>query len=93
MKIGYARVSTKDQSFDLQTDALKKVGCKKIFKEVISGARTQSKVLDEVMATLRPKDVLVIWKLDRLGRSLRGPVYRRRVDGSPDRCQAQLFGF
>jgi DNA invertase Pin-like site-specific DNA recombinase len=71
MKIGYARVSTKDQSFDLQTDALKKAGCKKIFKEVITGARTQSKVLDEVMATLRPKDVLVIWKLDRLGRSLK----------------------
>jgi len=71
MKIGYARVSTKDQSFDLQADALKKAGCKKIYKEVITGARTQSKVLDEVMATLRPKDVLVIWKLDRLGRSLK----------------------
>jgi DNA invertase Pin-like site-specific DNA recombinase len=71
MKIGYARVSTKDQSFDLQTDAMKKAGCRKIYKEVITGARTQSKVLDEVMATLRPKDLLVIWKLDRLGRSLK----------------------
>jgi DNA invertase Pin-like site-specific DNA recombinase len=71
MKIGYARVSTKDQSFDLQTDALKKAGCKKIYKEVITGARTHSKVLDELLATLRPKDVLVIWKLDRLGRSLK----------------------
>jgi DNA invertase Pin-like site-specific DNA recombinase len=71
MKIGYARVSTKDQSFDLQTDGLKKAGCKKIYKEVITGARTHSKALEEVMVTLRPKDVLVIWKLDRLGRSLK----------------------
>ena len=71
MNIGYARASTKDQSFDLQTDALRTAGCKRIFTEVITGVRTQSKVLDEVMAALRPKDVLVVWKLDRLGRSLK----------------------
>lgn len=71
MKIGYARVSTKDQNFDLQVDSLKKVGCKKIYKEVVSGAKTERQALNELLNTIRPGDVLIIWKLDRLGRSLK----------------------
>jgi DNA invertase Pin-like site-specific DNA recombinase len=71
LRIGYARVSTKEQSFDLQIDALRGAGCEKIYTEAISGARSERPVLDEVLRNLRPDDVLVIWKLDRLGRSLR----------------------
>jgi DNA invertase Pin-like site-specific DNA recombinase len=72
MKIGYVRISTKDQNFDLQTDALKKAGCKRLFMEVvITGARTQSKLLDDLMVVLRPRDFLVVWKLDHPGRSLK----------------------
>jgi DNA invertase Pin-like site-specific DNA recombinase len=70
MKIGYARVSTKDQSFDVQIDALKKAGCKKIYKDVASGARSERPAINEMTENLRSGDVLVIWKLDRLGRSL-----------------------
>lgn len=71
MKIGYARISTKDQNVDLQLDALQKAGCEKIFQEVVSGARAERPVLKQLLDTLRPGDVLVIWKLDRLGRSLK----------------------
>ena len=71
MKIGYARVSTKEQSFDLQLDALRKAGCKKIYQETVSGAKAARVQLDLMLDNLRAGDVLVIWKLDRLGRSLR----------------------
>jgi DNA invertase Pin-like site-specific DNA recombinase len=71
MKIGYARVSTSDQSFDLQIDALEKLGCDKVFKETASGAKSKRPVLEELLQNLRPGDVLAIWKLDRLGRSLK----------------------
>ncbi|KPA11144.1 Resolvase domain-containing protein [Candidatus Magnetomorum sp. HK-1] len=71
MKIGYARVSTKDQSFDMQVDALEKAGAEKIYTEVITGARTESPVLNEILRNIRKKDILIIWKLDRLGRSLK----------------------
>ena len=71
MKIGYARVSTADQSFDLQIDALEKLGCEKIHREVASGAKSKRPVLVELLQHLRPGDVLAIWKLDRLGRSLK----------------------
>lgn len=70
MKIGYTRVSTPEQAFDLQVDALRQVGCEKIYREVISGAKAERPVLDTLVDNLRPGDVLVIWKLDRLGRSL-----------------------
>ncbi len=71
MQIGYARVSTREQSFDLQLDALRKAGCGKVFQEVVGGAKAERPVLEALLADLRPGDVLVIWKLDRLGRSLR----------------------
>jgi len=71
MKIGYARVSTKDQSFDLQLDALEAAGCERIYKEVVSGAKSERNALDKLLRDIRDGDVLVVWKLDRLGRSLR----------------------
>lgn len=71
MKIGYARVSTNEQIFDLQVDALCQANCEKIYREVVSGAKAERPVLDTLVDNLRSGDVLVIWKLDRLGRSLR----------------------
>src|SRR5436190_17212568 len=72
MLIGYARVSTEDQNLDLQRDALKKAGCKKIFEEKESGrAGTKRPAFEAALAYLRPEDQLVVWKMDRLGRSLR----------------------
>ena len=70
MHVGYARVSTKEQTIDLQVDALTQAGCTKVYTEVISGARAERPILAQVLETLRAGDVLVIWKLDRLGRSL-----------------------
>jgi DNA invertase Pin-like site-specific DNA recombinase len=71
MKIGYARVSTKEQSLDLQLDALQRAGCQKIYQERVSGAQAARVQLDLMLDHLRAGDVLIIWKLDRLGRSLR----------------------
>jgi len=68
--IGYARVSTSDQNVDLQTDALKKAGCSKIFTDTISGAKEDRGGLSSAMHFMREGDVLVVWRLDRLGRSL-----------------------
>ena len=70
MKIGYARVSTEDQNLALQIDALRQQGCERIFEEKMTGASRSRPVLHETLAALRPGDVLVVWKLDRLGRSL-----------------------
>lgn len=70
MKIGYVRVSTKDQSVEMQVDALKKAGCEKIHEEIASGAKPARPVLDGIMRNIRVEDILVVWKLDRLGRNL-----------------------
>ena len=71
MLIGYARVSTADQTLDLQIDALEAAGCSKIFTDTISGSITARAGLDDALAYLREGDTLVVWKLDRLGRSLK----------------------
>ena len=71
MKIGYARVSTKDQNLDLQIEALQKAGCEKIFEEKISGSTKNRPELDKMIEQFRPGDELYVWRLDRLGRSLK----------------------
>jgi DNA invertase Pin-like site-specific DNA recombinase len=72
MLIGYARVSTEEQTTALQYDALKRAGCEQIFAESASGACDHREALGQALATLRPGDCLVVWRLDRLGRSLSG---------------------
>ena len=74
MLIGYARVSTEDQSLDLQLDALRQAGCKRVFTDKASATRAYRPGLSEARAQLREGDVLVVWKLDRLGRSVKGLV-------------------
>jgi len=69
--LGYARVSTADQQPQLQVDALERAGCYRVFTETASGARSDRPVLEQVLDQLRRGDTLVVWKLDRLGRSLR----------------------
>jgi DNA invertase Pin-like site-specific DNA recombinase len=69
--LGYARVSTTDQHPDLQVDALTQAGCYRVFTDCASGARTDRPQLTAVLDQLRPGDTLLVWKLDRLGRSLR----------------------
>lgn len=71
MKIGYARISTQDQNLDLQTDALKAAGCEKILTDQASGKNTKREGLEKIRELLRTGDVLVVWRLDRLGRSLK----------------------
>ncbi len=70
MLIGYARISTNDQNLDMQRDALKKAGCEKVFIEQMSGSLDSRPELDRTMEVLSKGDTLVIWRLDRLGRSL-----------------------
>ncbi len=69
-RIGYARVSTNDQHTALQIYALKKAECHRIFQDTASGAKTERPGLAEALAYLREGDILVVWRLDRLGRSL-----------------------
>jgi len=70
MLVGYARVSTQDQTLDLQIDALKNFGCEKFFTDVASGAKSDRPGLEEALGYVREGDALVVWRLDRLGRSL-----------------------
>ena len=72
--IGYARVSTDDQSAELQIDALKAAGCVKVFTEKASGSLAKRPQLDKMLDHLRPEDVVVVWRLDRLGRSLKNLI-------------------
>ena len=74
MLIGYARVSTQDQNLDLQIEALTKAGCKKVFDDKISGSRAERPGLAKALEMLRDGDTLVVWKLDRLGRSVKNLV-------------------
>jgi DNA invertase Pin-like site-specific DNA recombinase len=74
MLIGYARVSTQDQNLDLQIEALTKAGCEKIFEDKISGSRAERPGLDNLLGILREGDTIIVWKLDRLGRSVKNLV-------------------
>jgi DNA invertase Pin-like site-specific DNA recombinase len=74
MRIGYARVSTRDQNLEMQLDALNKAGCTRIFTDKLSGAQVERPGLSEALSHLREADSLVVWKLDRLGRSVKGLV-------------------
>ncbi|BCI73000.1 DNA invertase (plasmid) [Sphingomonas paucimobilis] len=74
MLIGYARVSTADQDLTLQLDALAKAGCEKVFTDKASGAKINRPGLIEALGFARAGDTLVIWKLDRLGRSIQGLI-------------------
>ncbi len=70
MKYGYARVSTNQQDTKLQIDALVAAGCEKIYEETMSGGKTDRPELNNCLKAMNPNDILVVWKLDRLGRSL-----------------------
>ena len=82
MLIGYARVSTDDQHLDLQRDALNAVGCERIIEEKASGAKAERVGLVNLFNILRAGDTIVIWRLDRLGRSLKGPTMSATKDCS-----------
>lgn len=85
-KIGYARVSTQDQTLDPQLDTLAKAGCERVFTDVTSGVKARRPGFDDLRQFLRPGDVLVVWKLDRLGRST------KQLIGLVDELTAQGVG-
>lgn len=69
IKLGYARVSTQEQNLDLQLDALKREGCKTVFTDKVSGIKSSKPNFEKLIEYARPGDTIVVWKLDRLGRS------------------------
>lgn len=83
MLIGYARVSTQDQNLALQREALTQAGCEKILEDRLSGSRAERPGLTQALGELRAGDTLVVWKLDRLGRSVRNLI--DLVSGLQDR--------
>ena len=105
MLIGYVRVSTPDQNLALQTDALEKAGCERIFSETASGVRSGRAALAEALSHARADDVFVVWKLDRLGRTVgqlvefvaglraRGVAFRSLTDGIDTTTPAGRFFF
>jgi DNA invertase Pin-like site-specific DNA recombinase len=105
LPIGYARVSTEDQNLTLQLDALKQGGCTRVFTDKIGGARADRPGLIEALSHLRAGDTLVVWKLDRLGRSVKGLVdlvntleergvhFRSLTDGIDTKTPAGRFFF
>ncbi len=105
MLIGYARVSTPDQNLDLQMDALCKAGCERIFSEMASGVREERLALRDALSHSRKGDVFVVWKLDRLGRTVgqlvefvrnlrqRGVEFRSVTDGIDTTTPAGRFFF
>jgi DNA invertase Pin-like site-specific DNA recombinase len=98
--VGYARVSTTDQDLSLQINDLKAAGCEPIFTDKVSGAKSHRPGLDDCLKTLRAGDTLVVWRLDRLGRSMqhlvsvvtdlkaRGVGFRSLRDGAIDTTSA-----
>jgi len=82
MKIGYARVSTQDQELGRQIEALEKAGCERIFQDKISGSKSSRPQLNDMLEVLQPGDIVVVQKLDRLGRSLKHLI--TLVDGFKD---------
>ncbi len=76
MLVGYARVSTEEQNLNLQLDELKRAGCEKVFTDEMSGAKRERPGLSEALAFMRAGDTLVVWRLDRLGRSLKDLIQR-----------------
>ena len=77
MLVGYARVSTQEQTLDLQKDALHKLGCERIFTDIASGAKSDRQGLEGALKFMRAGDTLVVWRLDRLGRSLKHLIETR----------------
>ena len=82
LRIGYAQVSIHDQNLEMQLDAPKKTGCKRIFTDKLSGAQVERPGLKEALSHLREADTLVIWKLDRLGRSRKFDHKQKSMDSS-----------
>src|SRR4051812_43565396 len=87
MLVGYARVSTADQTLDLQLDALQKAGCAKIFTDTASGAKAEREGLEEAISYVRAGDTIAVWRLDRLGRSL------QHLIETISKLDAQSIGF
>ena len=87
MLIGYARVSTGEQNLDMQVDALQEAGCDKVFTDEVSGVKAERPGLQDALEYLREGDMLVVWRLDRLGRSLKDLI--RKVE----ELQARNVGF
>ena len=105
MLLGYARVSTPDQKLDLQIDALEKAGCERVFSEAASGVRSERTALRDALSHSRSGDVFIVWKLDRLGRTVgqlvefvrnlreRGVEFRSLTDGIDTTTPAGRFFF